>query len=230
MPFLPFDYLVISYQSFDSLSLKDTISFFSECGVRKFIFLLNFDRTRHTVSWIKDRQKLLDQSLRDVHPKGLIVCSFLNLELSEGIVYDPAVERLILNHSPFLFVKIPLFCDDSWIDSDLNYLLFKKKISPILTSFEGNIHTNSQARIAQMLRSQAYRFSLDLNYLTALNSDFLFKQIISREISLLPSISHDVSNYVAITQAFSDLKERVGNAAYTRLARNFLETEKIFID
>ncbi len=226
MNFLPFDYLVISNQDFDLVSLQDTFSFFSACGIRKFIFLLNFDRSRHTVAWIKDRQKLLEQSIRLARPKGLIVQSFLNFEFSQGIVYDPTINRILSQNSSFLFVSLPFFCDDAWVDADLNYLLYQKKLTPILSSFEGNIRTNSQTRLNQIFTSKAYRLSLDLNYITAADSKIRLDQIISREISVIPCISHSLSNYVGVCRAFEDLRGRLGASAYAQLSRNFFNSEK----
>ena len=138
------------------------------------------------------------------------------------------IDRLILNHSSFLFVQLPLFCDDPWIDANLNHLLYKKKIPLVLTSFEENIHTNSQIRIEQILQSNAYYISLDLNYITALDSELCLKRIISREISVLPCISHHLSNYVGVVAAFDHLKDRLGTPVYQNLCRNFLNAEKTF--
>ena len=225
LDFLPFDYLIVANREFDSSSLSETFSFFSELGIRKFIILLEFDRTRHTVTQIKERQKLLEQVIRSVRPRGLTVRSALSLVLSEDIVYDPTLVQ-IFRSSPFLFLNLPLFCDESWVDGNLNYLLFKQKISPILTSFEGNIFTNSSSRIDQMMRSKAYHISLDLNYLTALDSDIRLMQIISREIPTMPCISHGLSNYVGALHAFDDLRERLGTGTYTRFSRNLFKTEK----
>ncbi len=228
MSFLAFDYLVISDAHLDTASLKDIFSFFSERGIRKFIFLLNFDRTLHTLSQIKDRQKKFNELLHSVRPHGTLVYSFLNVILSDGIVYDPSIESLFKKTSPFLFVKAPVLCDEAWVDSDLNYLLYKMHCQPILTFFEGNILTNSQARIDQMIRSKAYRMTLDLNYIMSLDAEVRMMQIISREISVFPSISHDLSNYVGIEKALEDYKDRLGEATYIRLCRNFWNSEKDF--
>jgi len=228
MSFLAFDYLVISDVHLDTASLKDIFSFFSELGIRKFIFLLNFDRTRHTLSQIKDRQKKFNELLRSVRPHGTLVYSFLTINLSDGVVYDPSIESLFKKTSPFLFVKAPVLCDEAWVDSDLNYLLYKMNCHPILTSFEENILTNSQARIDQMIRSKAYRMTLDLNYITSLDAEVRMMQIISREISVFPSISHDLSNYVGIEKALEDYKDRLGEATYARFCRNLWNSEKEF--
>lgn len=228
MSFLPFDYLVVSNPSLGFEAFKDTLSFFSDRGIRKFIFLLDFDRTLYTVAQIKDRQKKLNEHLQSIRPHGTLTDSFLNLILSDGIVYDPSIASLSSKMAPFLFVKAPVLCDASWVDSDLNYLLYKMKRQPILTSFEGNILTNSQTRIDQMIHSKAYRFCLDLNYLTSPDADPRMMQIISREISVFPSITHSLSNYVGIEKAFAQYKERLGEYTYARLCRNFWKTEKDF--
>lgn len=226
MAFLPFDSLVIANQDFELQSVKDTLSFFASCGIRKFIFLLSFDRSHHTVAWIKDRKKRLDRLINSVRPSGVFVQSFLNFELSEGIIYDPTVDRLLSKHSSFLFVKAPLFCDESWVDADLNHLLYKKKLTPIMTSFEGNISTNSQSRIDQIFTSNTYWLSLDLNYITAKDSEPRMKQIISREIHVLPCITHSLSNYVGILEAFDDMKLRYGTNLYTQMNRGLLSTQQ----
>ena len=228
MGFLPFDYLVISNPPTDVESLKDILSFFSERGIRKFIFLLDFDRTRYTLSQIKDRQKLLDESLRRIRPRGSSVDTFLNLILSDGIVYDSSISNLSMNTAPFLFVKAPVLCDEAWVDADLNYLLYKMNRFPILSSFDENILTNSPTRIDQILRSKAYRLTLDLNYITSLDSDIRMMQIISREIPIFPAITHHLSNYVGLEHALEQYKARLGDQTYVRLCRKFWSSEKEF--
>ena len=226
MSFLAFDYLIVSNPHLDPESLKDTFSFFKERGIRKFIFLLNFDRTLHTVSQIKDRQKKLNDLLRSIRPHGILVNSFFNFVLSDGIVYDRSIASLSAKTAPFLFVKTPVLCDEAWVDSDLNYLLYKMNCQPILTSFEGNILTNSQTRINQMIHSNAYRFRLDLNYITSPDADSRIMEMISREISVFPSITHSLSNYVGIDQAFEQYKARLGEHRYMLVCRNFWNAEK----
>jgi len=183
---------------------------------------------RLTVSQIKDRQKYFNELLRSARPRGITSECFLNLVLSDGIVYDSSMDSFSAKTLPFLFVKAPILCDDAWVDSDLNYLLYKKNRLPILTSFEGNIATNAPAHIDQMIRSKAYRFSLDLNYITSLNADIRMMQMISREISIFPSISHDLSNYVGVEKAFEQYKERLGESTYARFCRSLWNTEKDF--
>ena len=87
------------------------------------------------------------------------------------------------------------FSVDDWVNTDLNYLLYRQGITPIFSSFEGNMNTNDSHWIDHFIDSNKFPICLDLNYITALTSDLRIMQTLSENIVILPSMSHSFSDY-----------------------------------
>ena len=216
---LDFDYLIITNQYFSTDSLRSTVQFFVERGIRKFIFTLDFNRELRTVTWIMDRLKRLDELLKSFRPRSVSFYVCANLTLTEGVLYDPQLRRLCIDRSNLLFIQLPFFVDEAWIRSNLNHLLFERKISPIFTSFENNLQTNPSSLLESCLRSSFYRFAIDVNYLTALDSKPFVARVIDERIPILPCVSHSLPNYVGVDSAFAQLRQSLGEAQYFQLCR-----------
>ncbi|MBQ9085871.1 MAG: hypothetical protein IJY47_01655 [Clostridia bacterium] len=219
MPLLDFDYLIVSNECYDESSLRDTIEFFHGIGIRKFIFTVSFDRSKHTVGWILDRMGRLRETLRHCHSRGISVALYASIEQSEGIVYDVGLLRLSIKRSPYIFMKLPNFVDDPFVESDLNYFCFKRKCRPIFTAFEDNIRTNSPEMIQRLMSSRLYQFALDLNYLTSLDAEPQMLLAIENGVALLPSITHSLDNYPGVFKRMVEFRNSIGVSNYTKFCR-----------
>lgn len=219
MAFLDFDYLIVSNGCFSEESLSHTLQLFSELGIRKFIFTLDMDMNCHTFTRQRERLKLLQELVKPLRPRGVSFEVCTNLIMTEDVCYHPQVSRLCVPHTNLLFLQLPYFTDENWIHVDLNHLLRKKRISPIFTSFQNNLRTNPPDMLERCLNSQCYRFAMDLNYLTALDSDMLLRRIVREKIPVLPCISHDWSYYVGALAAFEQLRNSLDNWRYLHLCR-----------
>ncbi len=220
---LNFDYLIISDQTFNIQSIRQTVDFFVALGIRRFIFLMDFDLTRYPVSWIVPKIRKLRVLLNSIRPRGIAFYVCADVLLSEEILYNHELYRLRVSpHSNLLFLKYPLFSNatrDTQLDCDINYLLYKQHLNPIFTSFEQNIKTNDSKRIAHALHVKSYRFCIDLNFLTSVDGVQFLEALSPAYPVIYPYISNSLSDYAGIEKAFSYLSAHLATSSFIQLFR-----------
>ena len=230
MALLDFDYLLVLMHPFSKDSAKSTVDFFSQNGIRKFVFLVDVDLNLHSASWILDRIKQIKNELHSIRPYATSFYFAANVSMSKDVLFHPDIDRLRIGHSRFLFLQLPCFIDEGWIQSDLNHLLFKKNIGPIFTSFDMNLKSNPPSMTASCLSSNFYRVALDLNYMASPQGIASIKKILANEVPLFPIVSCEQSNYVGIMRRFEWLHTEIGDVYYHRFCRNLWRTERHFFE
>lgn len=214
---LDFNYLIVVCPS-DSLALlTSSIQFFVDQGIKKFLFVLDFDRNQATVSMMLDRIRQFAGKIKPLRPRGIQFYVSANLFITNGILYDPQVSRLCIGHSNILCAQLPLSLRYNWIDPDLNHLLFHRKISPLFISFERNFIANPPTDIQRYTNSQFFRFAIDMDYITMLDAEPLVRQAICEKIPILPCVFHDWKQYEAAPKHFGLLRRRLGDELYFQL-------------
>ena len=214
MSYLDFDYLIVSNRYLDLQSLKNTFSFFTSIGIRKFIIPLGFDRNIRTVPWMIQAIKDFKEFIRPIRPHGVSVFICADIYMSDDIFYDKALHRLTVGDSDMIFLKMPIFAPTDRINSELNYCLYRSKLHPIFTTFESNLRTAPCEFINQLFTTHAFKYCLDLDYITSSESVPRISQALSNGISIFPCISRDLCRYEDIIFKFSDFRSNIGDKAY----------------
>lgn len=216
---LDFDYLIVVCPSESSESLTNTIQFFVHEGIKKFLFVLDFDRNCATVSMMLERIRHFTALLKPLRPHGIQFYVSANLFLTKDVLYDPQLYRLCIGHSNVLCAQLPLILNSGWIDTDLNHLLFHKKISPLFISFEQNLVSNPPSVIQSYTKSRFFRFSVDIDYMTILDAESFVRQAIHEKIPILPCVFYDWKKYESAVKHFSLLRRRLGDELYFQFCR-----------
>ena len=221
MSFLDFDYIIISNNDFDENSLKNSISFLYSIGIRKFIFTVSYDPALHTDAWILDRIKNIRSLLHNLRPRGCRFYVFADIVYSQGIPYGiTSLNRLSISNTSCVFMRFPVFCDGKDINADLNHLYFRRKCKPIFIAFETNIQTCSTDWITQIMCSQNFYCTMDLNYITSLSAEPLMRFAIRNTCRILPAINHSIDNYPGILSRIDGFKFGVEKSNYTKFSRS----------
>lgn len=216
---LDFNYLIVVDPSDSLESLTSTIQFFVQEGIKKFLFVLDFDRNCATVCMMLDRIRQFALRIKCLRPRGIQFYVSANLFLTNGIIYDPQLSRLCVGRSRILCAQLPLYLNSDWIASDLNHLLFHKKISPLFIGFEHNLMTNPPSSIQRYTDSRFFRFCLDMDYMTTLDAEPFIRQAIQEKIPILPYVFYDSKKYKFISKHFVLLRNRLGDDSYFQLCR-----------
>lgn len=224
MAYLDFDTLLVCNNYFDEESVKHTLTFFNDLGIRKFIFTYDYDRI--PMSFAVSKFRTIKPYIKSCAPRGSQIYTSFNVLMSEGLVFEPSFKRLSLGHSDRIFINCPLFNYDGWLESDMNRLLYKNKLKPDFTSFERNLLICDRQMINRFLSIKNAVFGIDLNYLTAIKNTLDTEKIISRKINIMPCISSHIFNYPGVKKHFDQLKDRIGVNDYCDLLASFHDSTK----
>ena len=219
---IDFDYLILSNQIYDDNELKDTLAFFSNLGVKRFIVSYLVDLSCQSFRRAQNSVKALQYKLSSICPRGVTVHVQPALSFEKDAVKNPAVSSFAFGNRMIL-CQMPLQCvshSNEWMDENLHYLIRKLNLRPIFISFEQFLRLNNKETVDHLLHASGLSFAPDLNYMTASESLSFMERSIIQNISIFPSVSHDLSCYRGVEKAFLLLKKRMGDERYIQFCRN----------
>ncbi|MBE6576669.1 MAG: hypothetical protein E7653_00850 [Ruminococcaceae bacterium] len=225
MSFLDFNSLIISNNDTDRSSLSNTLTYFKDLGIRRFIVTCGVDPAIDTYSSMLSDIRALRAAAMDARPRAVSLLVVPCVHLSCGVLRNPILKKLSYNGT-HIFVQAPLFVDDKWLPSDINYLLYKQNLKPIFVSFERNLLTSDYEFGNKLYKTQSSRFCLDLNFLTGADGRRRVEQAIFRNIPVIPCVSGRFENYESQIRRFEILKTRLGASNYYRLSRTLNDNGK----
>ena len=226
MAYLDFDTLVICNNDFSEDFVSSCFDFFSDLGIKNFIFTYDYDLevSGRPLSAGLQTFRTLKSYLHTFQPRGTRIYTAMNVVLSEGVSFNQDLLRLTVPHTQSLFLNLPIFNGQPWLEPDLTHLVYHKKLHPIFTSFERNAITYDDAVLERFSRLPHAVFCIDANYMFSLRSEQKISMLLKSGAHILPSISNQMSDYVDILQGYADLKKRLGLPLYRELCKNIWET------
>lgn len=219
---LGFDILIVDNRQYSDHAVSALFNLFAPLGIKKFIFLCDFDFTRDSFSVALDKISRFKERLKALTPErpaGIHSYVKLELQFDIGAVHNPQLSRLYASRSQkSLFVSLPIFINasDNAFASDLNRLLYRSDAFPIFTEAQ-NIAETAPSDFYSRLLSTGAGFAFDLNYLLRTEEPRPIKNIISNNILILPMISHELENYVSIEKHIAYFQECLTKSDYYRL-------------
>lgn len=227
---LGFDSLIIHHHHIDAAHISNTLLFFSNLGIKNFIFLFNYDPIISNTTAFQEKLKscrkqlfLIKNSVR----LRINIFLFPNIILTGGYSSNPSFDKLYANRSfHSVFLSLPWFLDDdaNGLSYDINHILYKKKAFPIFTDFDSVYQTSSPDLCDRLLSNRSLGISVDLNHVFSSMSDTLLK----KGISVIPQISNELSNYVGILNYISNFKKKCGMIEHFNICRQIKScSEKI---
>lgn len=229
MAYLDFDTLLIDNQEFEDVDLIHTFRFFSDLGIKHFIFSYEVDCDRTTVPLALSKLKRFHKRLQHCKVRGSQIHSTLCLFLTERLVTHDMLKRLTFEESNCLFLSLPLFVGDEWIASDLNFLLYKQKMCPVFTSFERNLQTNSAALLNCISHISSAVYAIDAMFLTSDEGFAFAMDLIRKGCRILPCVSKHLSEYAGIQKSYLRLSNCVARSDYADLCKCFNYTKSFLL-
>lgn len=219
MPLLDFNSLVICNDFYSNDELKEALSFFQSIGIRKFIVLKNIDPALDSTFSINNQMKNLNAKIKANKPRGALVRSCANIYLSPKVMQHPILKDLTLGDTDIVFIQPPLFVTDSWLQPDLNYLLYKQKLKPSFSCFERTYMSCKQNVTQGLLKIKSASFCLDIDLICSKDHEDFITYCMRENKIILPSISRDIRSYYPIISRFQYMRERMGNKKYLLFCR-----------
>ncbi len=231
MSVLSFNSLVICNGDHDLSSLADTLKYFSSIGIRKFIITFDVDLVVSSEFDILNDYKAFKKSVKSIKPFGVKILITPNVHLSQGVTQNPFLKKLTIPNTDMIFIQTPLFVDGTWLNPDLNYLMYKQKLRPVFTCFERNLISCKYEISNQLYKTKGAIFCIDINYMTSISAESRIRQGLERNINIVPAISNDLLTYYTSLNKFSRLSERLSKSTYSRFCMYLMKnTRSLFND
>ena len=220
MPLLDFDSLVICNHDTSVSSLNDTLVHFTKLGIRKFIITYELDPHTSSMYDMLNNYKQFKTRISAIKPRGVKLRVVPEVYLHQSTLKNPFIKRFKLPRTNLLFVRAPIFNDKDWLPQDINYLLYKQKLKPVLCSFETNLDTCNSRDMEQLYKTQNVIHCMDINFLTSVTSEEQLRMLTKLEIPVLPCITKELCYYQNALVRYDHLRDRIGDKRYLRLCKH----------
>lgn len=199
MQCLGFGNVIISNSVFNKDIISEEIRLMQEYGFRRVVFALNHDVISNTVSQYIDNRNEISGIINSVTPRGMIALLSANILMTKDSVYEKQLSRLSIKKTQYIFVEFPTFEGKDWIDSTLNYLLYKQKKKPVFMSFEKNIATYDEEFIIHLISTRLSAFMIDLNSFANPKAIPYIKRLVDANAIIIPGMSGVISDYANLS-------------------------------
>ncbi len=226
---LGFSNIIITDNNFDDEHLSTLFSFLTSHGFRRIIFTVDHDVSSTPLSLHLAVKKKLYQTIHKHKPRGVSVWLESNIIMSHDSIYESQISRLSIKRSNFLLTSFPVFDCGDWIDSSLNYLLYKQKKSPCFISFERNILTYPEDFVRHLINTRCSCFMIDLNAFAVPKVIPYINELIDANAVIIPGICGVLDDYTALNEKLSYFRGKIGIPNYTKLLINSSKSSKLLL-
>lgn len=227
MQSLGFSNVIISNSVFNKDVISYEMQLMQEYGFRRMIFALNHDVTSDTVSQYIEKRNEISKLINSSAPRGALAMLTPNLLMTKDSVYEKQISRLAIRKTQYVFVEFPAFDGKEWIDSTLNYLLYKQKKKPVFMSFEKNIATYDEEFILHLITTRLSAFMIDLNSFANPKAIPYIKRLIDANAVIIPGISGVIEDYANLYGKLNYFRSIVGQPLYSKMIINSSKSTQI---
>lgn len=227
MQSLGFSNVIVSNSVFNKDIISYEMQLMQEYGFRRMIFALNHDVTSDTVSQYIEKRNEISKLINSSAPRGALAMLTPNLLMTKDSVYEKQISRLAIRKTQYVFVEFPAFDGKEWIDSTLNYLLYKQKKKPVFMSFEKNIATYDEEFILHLITTRLSAFMIDLNSFANPKAIPYIKRLIDANAVIIPGISGVIEDYANLYGKLNYFRSIVGQPLYSKMIINSSKSTQI---
>ncbi len=215
-----FSTVIVSNSDFSEDNLIKTFSLLENHGFRRIIFAVPHDVSSVTASRHVSYKKLLQSRVSKLSPRGILSATVSNILMTDQSIYEKQISRLSIKKSQYLPIEFPIFNGKDWIDSSLNYLLYKQKKKPLFISFDRNIATYEPSFTEHLIHTRLAAFMLDMNAMTNPAYIEYVKMLVDTNAVIIPGISGVLDDYSALYEKFLFLRESIEDNNYAKMIIN----------
>jgi len=223
---LGFSNVIISNDDFKPDDLELTVQRLTDVGFKRLFFAKGHDVTSLPLCAHKKVLKETSALLKNIKHSGASLHLISNILMTTESIYEDQISKLSPKNSQYIFVDYPAFDGKLWIDSSLNYLLYKQKKMPVFMSFEKNIATYDKDFLSHILSTRLAVFMIDLNSFANPNAIPYLKRLIKKDVVIIPGVSGNIGNYSGLCEKMDIFRDSVGQELYTRMILNSSKSTK----
>ncbi len=226
---LGFSNVIISNDDFLSSNVELTVSRLTDVGFRRLFFAVSHDVTSSPLCSHKNKLTQTSAIIKETRSPECSQFLITNILMTDESIYEKQISKLSPRNSQYIFVDFPAFDGKTWIDSTLNYLLYKQKKMPVFMSFEKNIATYEHDFLLHLLSTRLASFMIDLNAFANPNAIPYIKKLIKKDAVIIPGVSGNIGNYSGLGEKMDIFRSHIGQELYTRMLINSAKsTTQIF--
>lgn len=217
---LGFDTVVVNVKLYSKDDIQRMFEIFIPAGINNFIFVCDFNTVADNLTFKLESAKKFKNEISVLAPRGVHIKTAQAALFEYGISQNPYCRKISVSRKDqATFISLPIFPDllDNRFATEINKLLYGKKMFPIFSNFDSITKTAPNSFTSKLISTNHAGFVYDINFLTDTSNINVCKSIVNHGTSILPSISHDIGNYVGILNASEHLLEALGKTAYYRL-------------
>ncbi len=227
MQSLGFSNLIISNGISNPDVVSYTTTYMNGHGFKRFFYAVSHDVTFSSPQIHISNKKSIEEKIKRSTPRDTSLYVVSNILMHSESIYEKQISRLSNIKTQYLFVEFPIFDGKDWIDSTLNYMLYKQKKKPVFMSFEKNIATYDADFILHLIATRCSAFMVDLNAFTNPKMIPYIETMIDSNAIIIPGMSGVIDNYTSLTDKFNFFRDKVGQLKYTKMIVNSNKSTKI---
>ena len=235
LDYLKLDTAIICNNDFSEANLKNTFDFFTRNGFNNFIFLYDFDFDVNYPSTAIRNMKIIRDRLKALKPidKHITAKARFNFIMTEDLLNNQYVDQMnSAKRCKQIFLHIPAFYNSECVSPILHQLLYRKKLTPVFTSFDKNIATCDEVYLDKFVfKSTAGIFAFDFNYFFS-NTDSvnnIIRKSIIQNISLTVCFSGELSDYAGISKVLYNFKSKNSKDYCIDLFRHLYKSSNLLL-
>ena len=96
-------------------------------------------------------------------------------------------------------------------------IIYRQKSFPVFSAFDSIMNTASKEFSLKLIKNTNVGFAFDVNYLFDPKNLNLVNELINMRTMVLPTVSHNISNYAEILKSADFFMEKIGKKEYYQL-------------
>ena len=165
-------------------------------GTRRLVLTPHFHADRESCStFIRRRRERFREFLAAVRAEGLqkpqcALCA--EVDFIPGIAHEASLEKLLVPHTRYLPIDLPLGSFEKWTMAELAHMMHKRKIYPIVCNLERHLIFSKEDDLKRLLSLPYTVYQVGLSALANRKIyRFILEQTVNGKVFLLGSNAHD---------------------------------------
>ena len=229
MSTLGFNNLIIANNDFSESNIEKTFSFILRHGFRRIIFLYDFDVYSDRLPRHLEDISNLSSHIKKYKPYGVSATIESNVIFTRDTAYYDKLSMLSNRKTKHLFIGMLPFDGETWYDRSMGHLINHRRLTPVFTSFERALLSNTESFSSYLISTQPAAFSIDINSFISPAMLPYIKRLIAANRLIIPTISGVIEDYVALSENLQYFRQMIGEVNYTKLFLNVTKSNKLFI-
>lgn len=230
---LSFDTLVIDCRPYTEERLFEIYEIFVPLGIKRFLFVFDLDLESDNRLLRKEAEQAHKRKLAALCRRGVHSDIVYRLSLRDAVCANPEIKKFLCGkRSRSLFIEMPILSNtfDNSFATSLNTLLYRRDLTPVFTHADAVCRTYPKDFCKKLLKIRSAAFAFELSSLFSFNNAELIALLRDSRTNIIPSLTRDISEYVAVERLFEEFCQRSGKELSFSISSQINRTAKLITE